>query len=159
MLFLFFSSTTGLHGNKWSHSHSAAATVVTDAVPYKLGFEHFQLVASKKKKKRSRSRTVWTDLKNDFSSLSGTFLPGIFLIATGFITCENPYIAVGLLTVAVGTRLVKLYVLTIYYNLFFISSGHYFTNSYPCIKLTYLLLQLRLWTLLRPIHAVRQRLR
>ncbi len=38
------------------------------------------------------------------SCVSGTFLPGIFLIATGFITCENPYIAVALLTVAVGTR-------------------------------------------------------
>ena len=48
VLFLFFSATTGLHGNKWSHSHSAAATVVTDAVPYKLGFEHFSTCSVKK---------------------------------------------------------------------------------------------------------------
>ena len=35
-------------------------------------------------------------------SFKGTVLPGILLIGTGYVTCENPYIAVGILCFAVG---------------------------------------------------------
>lgn len=34
--------------------------------------------------------------------IAGTLVPGIFLIGTGFVTCENPYLAVAILAVAVG---------------------------------------------------------
>ena len=33
---------------------------------------------------------------------SGTLLPGVFLVATGHISCEHPYVAVTLLTVGIG---------------------------------------------------------
>ncbi len=34
--------------------------------------------------------------------ISGMFLPGAFLIGTGFIGCEQPFLAVAILSIAVG---------------------------------------------------------
>ena len=34
--------------------------------------------------------------------LLGNFFPAVLLVGTGYITCENPYIAVAVLSMAVG---------------------------------------------------------
>lgn len=49
-----------------------------------------------------RSRGVRTVVVRKMCMSIGTILPGVFLVATGFITCATPYIAVTLLTLSVG---------------------------------------------------------